>query len=172
MELSDAIHSRRSVRAFREDPVPEAVLRDLVELANWAPSAGNLQSRDFVVVRDGPTRAALARAALDQDFIAQAPAVVVVCGNARRVAHYGRRGRDLYMIQDAAAATQNLLLAAHARGLGGVWVGAFDEVEVRRILHLPEAVRPLALVPLGAPAGPPEGSDRLPAADLLHWDRW
>lgn len=172
MDLKAALRSRRSVRAFRDEPVPEDGLQELLELANWAPSAGNLQARDFVVVRDETTRRALAQAALDQEFVAEAPVVVVVCGNARRVSRYGRRGRDLYMIQDAAAATQNLLLAAHDAGLATVWVGAFDEDAVRKRLHLPPFVRPLALVPLGYPAESPEFPPRLAPTEIVHTETW
>lgn len=173
MDLLTAIRTRRSVREFRDDPVPEEVLRGLLDAANWAPSAGNLQSRDFIVVRERATREALARAALDQEFVAEAPVVVVVCGNAKRVSgRYGARGRELYMIQDAAAATQNLLLAAHEAGLGAVWVGAFDESATAAILSLPAHVRPLALVPLGPPEESPEPRDRLPESRFVHWDRW
>lgn len=172
MELREALRSRRSVRVFRTDPVPEDRLHKLLELANWAPSAGNLQARDFVVVRDAATREALARAALDQEFIAEAPVVLVVCGNARRIGRYGRRGRDLYIIQDAAAAIQNLLLAAHDAGLATVWVGAFDEDAVRALLRLPAHARPLAIVPLGYAAESPETPSRLPLQDIVHWERW
>ena len=173
MDVREAIRTRRSVRAFRSDPIPEATLRDLLGLAAWAPSAGNLQSRDFVVVRDEARRRALAAAALDQDFVAEAPAVVVVCANAKRVeGKYGRRGRELYMIQDAAAATQNLLLAAHDAGLGSCWVGAFDEEAVRKLLALPAGIRPVAIIPVGRPDERPETPGRLPPDDVVHWERW
>ncbi len=173
MDVREAIRSRRSVRTFRPDPVPEDLLKLLVELANWAPSAGNLQSRDFVLVRDAKLRQGLARAALDQDFLAQAPAVLVVCANLHRVfSRYGQRGQDLYAIQDAAAAAENFLLAVHEAGLGAVWVGAFDEVGVRRLLKLPEHVRPVTLIPLGVPAESPGPSERMSLAAVLHWDRW
>ncbi len=171
MDLTGAIRTRRSIRTFRDEPIPEDVLRELVELANWAPSAGNLQCRDFVLVRDAATKRALAHAA-DQDFLEQAPAVLVVCANASRVGRYGKRGRELYMIQDAAAATENLMLAAHERGLGTVWVGAFNEELVRRTLHLPPHVRPVTLVPIGRPAETPAPSDRLPLAEVLHLGHW
>src|SRR5574337_281182 len=121
MDLSSIIRSRRSIRAFVSGSVPELLLRELAELANWAPSAGNLQARDFIVVRDESTRRALAHAA-DQIELAQAPVVVAVCTNALRNTKYGARGRDLFSVQDAAAATENLLLAAHDRGLGAVWM--------------------------------------------------
>ena len=173
MELHTALRDRRSVRAYRPDPVPDKVLEDLVEAANQAPSAGNLQARDFVVVRDEAARKALCRAALDQEFIAQAPAVLVVCANLERSAsEYGRRGRELYAVQDAAAATENLLLAAHGAGLGTVWVGAFDEREVSRVLGLPAHVRPVAIVPVGRPAEAPGPSERRSLSEILHWDRW
>ncbi len=171
MDLASAIRSRRSVRAFRPEPVPESLLRELGELANWAPSAGNLQARDFIVVRDQTRREALARAA-DQVELAQAPVVVAVCTNSSRIAKYGARGRDLYSVQDAAAATENLLLAAHERGLGAVWMGSFDEDEVRGILGIPRAARPVTLVALGWPAEEPAPPERLPLDEVLHWERW
>lgn len=171
MDLSGALRTRRSVRAFRGNPIPDELLCELVRLANAAPSAGNLQSRDFVIVRDPQQKRGLAEAA-DQAFIAEAPAVLVVCTDASRVTKYGKRGRDLYMIQDAAAATENFLLAAHERGLGTVWIGAFDEEAVRRTLGLPPHVRPVSLVPVGRPAEIPEDRGRLPLAEILHWDRW
>ena len=173
MELRDAIRTRHSIRAFRPDPFSAETLKELIELANLAPSAGNLQGRDFVVVRDGATRRSLARAALDQGFIAEAPVAVVVCANlARTATKYGRRGRELYAIQDAAAATQNLLLAAHEAGLGTCWVGSFDEAAVSRLLGLPVDVRPVAIIPVGVPAEAPEPSSRLPLKKILHVGRW
>ncbi len=171
MNLTDVIRSRRSVRAFRSDLVPEPLLRELVELANWAPSAGNLQARDFILVRDGATREAIARVA-DQRELAQAPVDVVVCTNESRITKYGERGRELFMIQDAAAATENLLLAAHERGLGAVWMGSFDEDAVRKILKIPRHVRPVTLVALGWPAEEPSPPARLPLGDLLHLEHW
>ncbi len=171
MDLSGAIRTRRSVRAFRDVTIPEEVLCELVELANRAPSAGNLQSRGFVLVRGSRQKRALADAA-GESFIAEAPLILVVCTDASRVTRYGQRGRDLYMIQDAAAATENFLLAAHERGLGTVWVGAFDEEAVRHILGLPPHIRPVTLVPVGPPAEVPEDRGRRPLLEMLHWDRW
>ena len=171
MDLATLIRSRRSVRAFRDEPVPEPLLRELIELANWAPSAGNLQARDFVVVRDGVTRRRLAAAA-DQPELAQAPAVIAACTNASRISKYGRRGQDLFAIQDAAAATENLLLAAHDRGLGAVWMGSFDEEQVRGILGIPAHARPVCLVALGWPAEKPGPPERLPVERILHLEHW
>ena len=172
MDLLRAIRTRRSIRAFRADPVSAERIEPLVDLANLAPSAGNLQARDFVVVSDEAMRKSLAATTFDQAFIADAPVVVVVCANLQRIGKYGPRGRDLYALQDAAAATENLLLAAHAEGLGSVWIGAFDEGAVVRLLDLPRHVRPVALLPIGEPAEDPAAPERLPLSEILHWDRW
>jgi nitroreductase len=171
MRLSALIRSRRSIRAFTDAPVAESLLRELVELANWAPSAGNLQARDFIIVRGADTRRALAQAA-DQVELTQAPVVLVVCTNARRIMKYGVRGRELFAVQDAAAATQNFLLAAHDSGLGAVWMGSFDEESVRRILGIPGHARPVALVAVGWPAESPPPPKRLPMSEVLHRERW
>ncbi len=166
MEFWEVIERRYSLRDFdpSRDVAPEDVEK-MLRAAIRAPSAGNLQPWFFVVVRDQKKKEALARAALDQEFIAQAPVVVVVCADPGRSAmRYGGRGVNLYCLQDTAAATENLLLAAVALGLGGCWVGAFNEEEAARALDLPSHLRPLALVPLGYPAWPPAG--RTPRRDL------
>ncbi len=171
MDLASLIRSRRSVRAFRNEAVPDALVGELVELANWAPSAGNLQARDFILVRDEKSRRAIARIA-DQDELAHAAVVVVVCANASRIGKYGDRGRELFMIQDAAAATENLLLAAHERGLGAVWMGSFDEEEIRTLLRIPRHARPVTLIGLGWPDENPPPPERLPLKEILHLEHW
>ncbi|MGE5551799.1 MAG: nitroreductase family protein [Bacteroidota bacterium] len=156
-DVIDAIKERRTVRKFKADPVPEATVGRLIEAARCAPSAGNIQPWRFSVVLDGNTRLALAEAAAKQDFIAEAPVCIVVSAEPQRsAAQYGARGEQLYCIQDTAAATQNILLAATAYGLGSCWVGAFDEAAVRRIVGLPSACRPLAIVAVGYPAAEAE----------------
>ncbi|MDI3281532.1 MAG: nitroreductase family protein, partial [Bacillota bacterium] len=145
-DVLDAIRERRSIRRFKPSPIPDATLGRLVEAAALAPSAGNLQPWHFCVVKDEAVRRSLARAAGGQSFIAAAPVALVVCADPLRSAsRYGRRGAELYCLQDTAAAVQNLLLAATAFGLGSCWVGAFDEELVARALGLPEHLRPVAI---------------------------
>lgn len=151
------ITERVSVRRFKDEPVAREVIEKLIEAARWAPSAGNLQPWFFYVVTDPGRRRCLAAAALNQGFIAAAPVVIVVCAEPTRSAqYYGERGRHLYCIQDTAAATQNILLAATAYGLGSCWVGAFDENQVRQCVGIPAEQRPVALVALGYPEAFPE----------------
>ena len=150
------IKTRRSIRSFKLDPIPEKDLRLLLEASQWAPSAGNLQPWRFIVVRDKEVKERLVKDAYGQRCISQAPVVVLFCGVPEESArYYGERGRKLYVIQDVAAAVQNFCLAAHALGYGTCWVGAFDEEAVRRTLNLPRNWRPMAIVPLGKPATQP-----------------
>lgn len=173
MDVESAIETRRSIRRFdSKRTVDDKLVLKLLEYGNLAPSAGNLQSRDFVVVREPERKRRLAYAALDQMFIAEAPVVIVVCGNLERVSPYGSRGRSLYHIQDVSAAVQNILLVATSFGLGTCWIGAFDESEVSRILKLPSHIRPLALIPVGYPAERPRARPRIPIAKLVHHETW
>jgi len=173
VDLFEAILERRSVRAFTPEAVPDEVVEPILDAARWAPSAGNCQARDFIVVKDPRVKKALSEAALDQRFIEAAPITIVVCANERRSAHrYGRRGRELYCLLDAAAAAQNLLLAVHALGLGGCWVGAFDDSQVGEALNLPTWLTPVAIIPIGYPDEKPWTPQRLPIKDHIHIDRY
>ena len=156
MDFWQVIRSRHSVRAYAPDQdVSAELVTGLLSAAIEAPSAGNRQSWHFVVVRDPVRRAELAHAALDQMFVASAPVVIVVCADPQRsAARYRERGSKLYTFQDTAAATENLLLAATALGLGACWVGAFDEEEARRVLDLRPGLIPVAIVPVGYPLRP------------------
>ena len=155
MDFWQVLQERYSVRAF--DPsidVPPETIDRLLEAAIRAPSAGNRQPWHFYVVRDPEVRQGLAAAAHGQGFVAQAPVTIVVCADAEQSAErYGQRGRDLYCLQDTAAAAEHILLAAVDLGLGGCWVGAFDEGQASRVLNLPGRHRPVAILPIGKPAG-------------------
>lgn len=171
MDVFEAIKGRRSIRRFTRENVSEDDLRKLLECAIMAPSAGNLQSWEFVVVRDAKRKRGLSAAALDQTFIEEAPVVVVVCANETRSGWgYGHRGVTLYCLQDTAAAIQNLLLAAHALGLGACWVGAFHEEEARTVLKVPRGVRPVAIVPVGHPSERPWDRERRPLSEIVHYE--
>lgn len=172
MEVVECIEGRTSIRAFRPDPVEDSVIDEALRLANLAPSAGNLQARDFVVVRNAAVKKALAEAAFGQDFVRKAPAVVVCCANLRRISHYGERGRALYCLQDVAAAIQNMALYLHSKGLGSVWVGAFNEDRAREAISAPAHVRPVALVPVGYPAEKGVHRRRLSADSIVHREKW
>jgi nitroreductase len=147
----------------------EALLQQILENINRAPSAGNLQAHEVYVVCDAARRRALVAAAYDQEFLAQAPLVLVFCTHAKRSAvRYMQRGTELYCIQDATIACTFAMLAATALGLSTVWVGAFDEERVRGVLGAPPEHRPVAMLPVGYAAESPRIRPRRKLNDLVH----
>ena len=173
MDVFEAIKTRRSIRAFTKQDVSKEDVRKLLDAARWAPSAGNIQPWEFIVVRDLETKKELSTAALDQTFIEEAPVVIVVCANLILSARgYDIRGSSLYCLQDTAAAIQNMLLAACALGLATCWVGAFYEEEARKVLNIPNGVRPIAIIPVGHPAEKPEAPYRRPLSEIVHHENF
>jgi len=171
MDVLTAIRGRRSIRAFKSDDVSTETVEKLLDAASWAPSAGNIQPWEFIVVRKPEIKRALVEAALDQTFIEEAPVVIVVCANENRSSEgYGIRGKTLYCLQDTAAATQNILLTAYSLGLGTCWVGAFREEEAREILKIPQGIRPVAIIPVGYPAETPLLRNRRPIGQTVHYE--
>jgi nitroreductase len=169
VDTIEAIRTRRSIRRYTGDPVADDVLSEILKAAMSAPSAGNQQPWQFVVVAERALREAIAAFHPYAQMVREAPVAIVVCGDLRLETYKG------YWVQDCSAATQNILLAAHAKGLGAVWVGIYpveDRVQrLQQLLALPAQVVPLALVPLGLPA------ERVPPANRfdparIHRNRW
>jgi len=157
MEVLDCIKTRRSVRKFSSKEVDMALLGKILDAGLEAPSAGNLQNWKLILIKGHEKRQAIAEAAVQQYWIAQAPAIIVVCSMQEKVkSFYGMRGDRLYSIQSCAAATQNILLAAHSLSLASCWVSAFDEDMLKRALNIPEKVRPQAIIPIGYAAEHPK----------------
>jgi len=136
-------------------------------------NAGNTQEWHFIVVKDGEVKKKLAKAALNQTFIAEVPVLIVVCMDKEKIKlRYGERGETMYAFQDTANATMLLMLSAEALGLGTCWIGAFDEELVDRILDLPTQVRPVAIIPVGYPDESPSKPRRIPFEQLTYIDRY
>lgn len=167
MDIFDAIRGRRSIRRYRNEPIPESALAVLEESLLAAPSAGNLQPRRFYFVTRREALRRIAIATYGQSFIADVPLAVVCCADLALARPYGKRGKTLYCLQDVAASVQNLLLAAFSLGLGTVWVGAFDEKDVAKILGLPASLRPVAIVPVGYPDEHPAPPERVPKEEAV-----
>jgi len=169
MELFEVIRRRRSVRAFERRAIPTETLEVVLEAANAAPSARNLQAYEIYVVSGERQRTALAGAAREQSFLAGAPVLLVFCTHAARsMVRCGARGETLYTIQDATIACTFAMLAATARGLASVWVGSFDTGEVAHILGAPPGVEPVVILPLGYAAEEPVEPPRRALEDLVH----
>jgi nitroreductase len=169
MDALESIFSRRSVRLYSPKPVPKDVINEILKAGMCAPSAGNERPWHFIVLTE--------RALLDEipkfhpysGMLKQAHAAILVCGEVALEKHKG------YWVLDCAAATQNMLLAAHAKGLGSVWCGVYpteDRVaNLQKLLALPETIVPFSLLPLGFPAEIKQAPDRFDAA-RVHENGW
>jgi nitroreductase len=164
-----ALLSRRSIRRFTGQPVPEKIIIELLEAAMCAPSAGNEQPWQFVIIDQRPILDEIPRFHPYAKMVLEAPVAVLVCGDMDRDLHKG------YWVQDCSAATENLLIAAVEKGLGGVWVGIYPRDErvraLRELLEIPESVVPFALIPLGYPAEEKQAANRFDAG-RVHYNRW
>jgi len=169
MDILKAIRERRSIRSFQKKDIPKEIVDKLIDALIWAPSAGNLQSRKFFFVKDAKLKEDIAAAALNQDFIAESPLVIVGCTDSRISSRYGERGAYLYSIQDVAASIMGMMLVAHENGLGTVWVGAFREEEVFDLLNLPGNLRPVSIVPVGYPVKIPSPPPRVSREEAVEF---
>ncbi len=163
MEVFEAIAKRRSIRAYKNEPVPPEKLAQVLEAARISPSAGNRQEYRFIVVKDEATRKALVSACNNQAFVGDAGVVIVGCATnpARR-----------YSPVDVAIALDHMTLAAASLGLGTCWIGAFSEEKVKALLGIPEGVTVWCLLPLGVPAAEGAPRPRKSKEDLFAVDRW
>jgi len=168
MDILKVVKERRSIRDFQKKKIPDDLLDKLIEALIWAPSAGNLQARKFYFIRNEKMRKMLAQAALNQNFIADAPLVIVGCSDSRISSKYGERGVELYTIQDVALSIMGMMLVAHENGLGSTWVGAFHEKEVVKILNLPRHLRPVTMVPVGYPSKIPSPPPRVSKKEAVE----
>ena len=157
MDVSKAIQSRRSIRAYDSREVEEDKLARVLDSGRLSPSASNRQERRFVVIRDAKTRKLLSEAARNQKFVAEAPVVIAACSVESE--YIMACGQFAYSI-DTAIAVDHMTLAAVEEGLGTCWIGAFDEKKVKEILDIPEDVRVVALLPLGYPSTLPRPTPR------------
>ena len=172
MDLIEAIQKRHSVRSFSDKKPSSEIITKIIKYAHLAPSAGNLQARDFIIVDDSEIKKELSRAALNQEFIEEAPINIIVCANLKRISPYGRRGEELYCIQGTAAVVEHILLLAVDNGLGTCWVGAFNENEALKILNLPSHIRPVAIISIGYPKGKVTPTPRMDIKILTHYNKW
>lgn len=166
----DLARRRVSVRRYRPDPVPDALLEQVLEAGRLAPSAKNLQPWHFIVVRDPVRRAALGRA-YPPEWFAQAPVIIVVCVEPEAA---WRRRQDGYGSADVdgAIAMPHITLCAADLGLGACWIGAFDPELARDALGLPPGIVPLALTPLGFPDEAGRPKIRKEMREIRHDERW
>jgi nitroreductase len=151
MQFKDVYLGRRSIRRYKDKEVPLETIAEIIDLAAYAPSSGNIQNWRFVVVTNTETRHEIMESCLQQNWMMEAPVFIIVCNDYETVkVHYGKLGK-LYSIQNCSNVAFGLTLVAKEYGLGTCWVGAFDEEAVRRILKIPEDIDPEIIITLGYP---------------------
>jgi len=169
MDAFEALMTRRSVRAYTDEPVSDEQVKTILAAGMQAPSANNRQPWHFVVLRRRERLDALAEVLPFGKMLAQASLGIVVCADA------GLQSIAGYWTQDCAAATQNILLACHALRLGAVWIGVYPRDErvtpLRKLLSLPASVTPLCAIAAGHPAERPAPVDRF-LPDRIHEEQW
>lgn len=174
MDAMTTIRTRRSVRKFTDKPVDEQTVRELLGAAMSAPSAGNEQPWEFIVVRDKELLKKIGDINEYAGYAHKAPVSILTCGNLK-YSKFKSATHEGYWVEDVSAATQNLLLAAHALGLGAVWTGIhpFEDrmAGFKQLFRLPQEVLPLALVVVGYPASTLKPVDRY-KQERVHTDYW
>jgi nitroreductase len=163
MDVQTCIKTRRSIRKYKEVPVPEEKLAMVLEAGRIAPSAGNRQPWKFVIVTDPEIRRKLVPVARNQEFIGQAGAVIVACAPDPSM--------KWHMV-DVAIALDHMSLAAHELGLGTCWVGAFDAEKVAQVVGIPEDVKVVLLMPLGVPDVEGSPRPRKSTEEVFVFNRW
>lgn len=169
METLEAIYTRRSVRNFKHDPVPDDDVQDLLRAGMQAPSARNEQPWHFIVIDEPAVLHAIPEFHPYSKMLLDAPLAILVCSDRKL------ESKRASWLQDCSAATQNILLAAHTKGLGAVWLGIFPDSErvfgMQSLLEMPKDIRPVSLVAIGYPESTPEPVDRF-NADRVHRNKW
>jgi nitroreductase len=160
MDTLEAIKTRRSIRRYTNSPVPDDVLAQVLEAARWAPSWANTQCWRFIIIRSDDTKQELAAALLGNNpstnAVKTAPIIIAICIELNRSGFYKGQASTIkgdFGMFDAALAMENLVLAAHALGLGTVHVANFDVKKVEAILGVPEGYNVVEITPLGYPDG-------------------
>ena len=169
MDAIKNLLQRRSIRKYTDKPIAEAIIEDLLNAGMHAPSARNIQPWHYVVINDRHTLDELAVAHPHAKMLKQATLAILVCGDKKL------QEMDGYIIQDCSAATQNILLAAHAHGLGSVWLGMYPREQrmqgVAKLLDLPDHILPVSLISIGYPDEQKEAPERY-KSDRIHFNKF
>jgi len=167
VDILNLLKSRRSIRLYLDNPIPQDLLLQILEAGRWAPTGANLQPWHFIVVTDQETRRKVGEVArfffIKSSHVEKAP-VVLVLGFDTRKGKYGR--------YDVTLAGGNMMIMATHLGLGTCWIGAFDEPKVKEILQIPENIEVIGLVTLGYPGEDAEVPPRVELERIVHWESW
>lgn len=169
MDILEAIFTRRSIRNFTGEPVSEGDLKTVLRAGFSAPSAHNLQPRHFVIARNDSVLQDIARFHTYGKMLPKAGCGIIVCGDSEKQNRLG------FLVEDCSASIQNMLLAAHGLGLGGVWCGLYPVNELTKpmseLLNLPSTIIPIGIIALGHKNEERDAADRYDDSKV-HFERW
>ncbi len=169
MDFLTTIRTRRSIRAFSDEKITDEILNNCIECGMYAPSAGNEQPWHFIMIKDKELLTKIPTVHQYAEMMFEAAAGIVVCFDPSLEKH------DQMSVQDCAAATQNILLAAHAQGLGACWLGIYPRQKrmegFRSLFHIPENIIPFAAIAIGKPAEEKPDVNRY-RSDRIHRETW
>lgn len=172
MEFEKTYLNRRSIRKYKDKEVSLTTVGEILDIAQFAPSSGNLQNWRLIVVQDLNLRQEISDACLQQSWMIDAPVFIVVCNEYSPVkSHYGKLGK-MYSIQNCSNIAMGIMLAASDQGLGSCWVGAFDNEAIQRILKIPEDVDPEIIITLGYTNEIKQPSTREDLSRITFFNTW
>jgi len=166
MDLLDGLKKRRSIRLYTEQKVDKDTIIKIIEYGTWAPSAGNNQPWEFVVITEEEGIQKVR--AISPGIIGKPSVIIVACINLQKVK--GFTSDQNIALYDISMACQNIMLASFALGLGSCVIKSFNAVALARLLDLPDTLRPELLVTIGYPANIPSPPPRIPVSELIHWE--
>ena len=169
MDIYELIEKRRSVRVFRDDPIPDEIMEKILNAGRMAPSAHNAQDYKFIVVKDANIRKDISRACSEQKFIAEAPIIIV--GVSTNPEYQLSSGVPSYAM-DVSIALDHITLAAVEEGLGTCWVGSFSQEDIKKALGVPEEYKAVAVIPLGVPYDDPGVKSRKNLRQIVCYEKY
>ncbi len=170
MDLERCLVEKRSCKSYLEKPVPIELIGEMLKAGTYAPSAGNLQNWNFIVVRDQQKRNEIASACHRQEWMRGAPVHIVVCNDVKKVTDMFSRKGKLYASQACAIAGQNIMVKAADVGLHSCWVGSFDEYALAKILKIPDNITPEMIITIGYGDQIEQGLDRIPVDRVTFFE--
>jgi len=169
MEIMESILTRRSIRDYTNILVPEDLIIKIIKAGMYAPSAGNQRAWQFIVINDRNILDKIPEIHPYSQMLKKSNVAILVCGDKSLQKHQD------FWAQDCSAATQNMLLAIHSLGLGGVWLGIYNIIErvegIKKLLNLPEYITPFSLIPIGYPKDSVENTERFDK-EKIHYNGW
>jgi len=169
--LKTLIKTRRAVREFSDQPISDTDIKDIIEMAIWAPSASNMNARVFVVVRD-KDRIRKIRA-FSPGMFSEPKCIIVLCTDKQKAFEVGGElGRDRASLMDIAVSAQNMLLSAWSKGIGTCPLASFNAPAIAKILGLPDHIYPDLIITMGYPASKPETPERPNIEDVMYYEQY